>query len=120
MLQVRDAVREVFRTQLAEAPDETITEARRHLNRSYDLFVSRFGPLNATQNVRAFGNDPDQPLLLSLEEFNPETKSRRKPRFSTAERWNGIGQSSASKPLRKRCSCPSMKPARSIGHEWRR
>jgi hypothetical protein len=74
MLQVRDAVREVFRTQLAEASDETITEARRHLNRSYDQIVSRFGPLNAAQNLGAFANDPDQPLLLSLEEFNPETK----------------------------------------------
>src|SRR5262249_44386756 len=74
MLQVRDAVREVFRTQLQDAPEEAITEARRHMNRSYDLFVSRFGPLNAIQNLRAFANDPDQPLLLSLEDFNPETK----------------------------------------------
>jgi N12 class adenine-specific DNA methylase len=55
-----------------------MTEARRHQNQSYDLFVSRFGPLNAIQNVRAFANDPDQPLLLSLEEFNPETKGATK------------------------------------------
>jgi hypothetical protein len=41
MIQVRDAVREVFRTQLDEAPGEAITEARRHLNRSYDLSVFR-------------------------------------------------------------------------------
>ena len=46
MLQVRDAVREVFRTQLADAPDESIVKARRHLNQTYDFFVSRFGPLN--------------------------------------------------------------------------
>ena len=93
MLQVRDAVREVFRTQLAEAPEETITAARRHLNRSYDLFVSRFGPLNATQNVRAFGADPDQPLLLSLEEFNPETKSATKTAIfdrRTLERYRPV------------------------------
>ena len=93
MLQVRDAVREVFRTQLAEAPEETITEARRHLNRSYDLFVSRFGPLNATQNVRAFANDPDQPLLLSLEEFNPETKLATKTAIfdrRTLERYRPV------------------------------
>ena len=93
MLQVRDAVREVFRTQLAEAPEETIAAARRHLNRSYDLFVSRFGPLNATQNVRAFGADPDQPLLLSLEEFNPETKSATKTAIfdrRTLERYRPV------------------------------
>ncbi len=95
MLQVRDAVREVFRTQLAEAPEEAITAARRHLNRSYDLFVSRFGPLNATQNVRAFGADPDQPLLLSLEEFNPENKSATKTAIfdrRTLERYRPVEQ----------------------------
>ena len=59
MLQVRDAVRDVFRTQLADAPDEAIVEARRHLNRTYDFFVSRFGPLNARENVKAFAGDPD-------------------------------------------------------------
>ena len=93
MLQVRDAVREVFRTQLQEAPEETITEARRHLNRSYDLFVSRFGPLNAVQNVRSFANDPDQPLLLSLEEFNPETKVATKTAIfdrRTLERYRPV------------------------------
>jgi N12 class adenine-specific DNA methylase len=93
MLQVRDAVRDVFRTQLQEAPEETITEARRHLNRSYDLFVSRFGPLNAVQNVRAFANDPDQPLLLSLEEFNPETKAALKTAIfdrRTLERYRPV------------------------------
>jgi len=74
MLQVRDAVRDVFRTQLADAADSTIAEARRHLNGTYDSFVSRFGPLSARENVKAFAGDPDQPLLLSLEEFDPETK----------------------------------------------
>src|ERR1700733_1657462 len=78
MLQVRDAVREVFRTQLSDAPDQAIVEARRHLNRTYDLFTSRFGPLNARENVKAFANDPDLPLLVSLEEFNPETKRATK------------------------------------------
>jgi hypothetical protein len=58
MLQVRDAVREVFRTQLSDAPDSAIVEARRHLNRTYDFFASRFGPLNARENVKAFADDP--------------------------------------------------------------
>lgn len=78
MLQVRDVVRDVFRTQLSDAADETIVEARRHLNRLYDGFVSRFGPLNSRENVRAFADDPDHPLLQSLEEFNPETKQATK------------------------------------------
>jgi N12 class adenine-specific DNA methylase len=78
MLQVRDAVRDVFRTQLADAPEGTIADARRHLNRTYDAFVSRFGPLSTRENVKAFAGDPDQPLLLSLEEFDPETRRATK------------------------------------------
>jgi len=51
-------MRDVFRTQLADAPDETIVEARRHLNRTYDLFVSRFGPLNVKENVEGVRGRP--------------------------------------------------------------
>jgi len=93
MLQVRDAAREVFGTQLDDAADVTIVEARGHLNRTYDSFVSRFGPLNARENVKAFAGDPDQPLLLSLEEFNPETKRATKTAIfdrRTLERYRPV------------------------------
>jgi N12 class adenine-specific DNA methylase len=74
MLAVRDAVRVVFRTQLDDAPEDEIVGARRRLNDIYDSFVSRYGPLSSRENVKAFAGDPDQPLLLSLENYNPETK----------------------------------------------
>jgi N12 class adenine-specific DNA methylase len=93
MLQVRDAVREVFRTQLSDAPDEDIVEARRQLNRTYDLFTSRFGLLNARENVKAFADDPDLPLLVSLEEFDPETKRAAKTAIfdrRTLERYRPV------------------------------
>ena len=93
MLHVRDAVREVFRTQLSDASDEAIVEARRRLNRTYDSFLARFGPLNARENVKAFAGDPDQPLLLSLEEFDPETKRATKTAVfdrRTLERYRPI------------------------------
>ncbi len=93
MLEVRDAVRDVFRTQLSDADDRSIVEARSNLNRSYDYFVSRFGPLNARENVKAFAGDPDHPLLLSLEDFNPETKRATKtPIFNrrTLERYRPV------------------------------
>ena len=41
MLAVRDAVRAVFPTQLDDAPEERIVEARRQLNDIYDSFVRR-------------------------------------------------------------------------------
>ena len=72
MLAVRDAVRLVFKTQLDDSPEERIIEARRLLNQIYDAFVWRFGPLSARENLRAFAGDPDQPLLLSLENYDAE------------------------------------------------
>ncbi|MDQ2777103.1 MAG: DEAD/DEAH box helicase family protein [Acidobacteriota bacterium] len=74
MLQVRDAAREVFRTQLSgNADDSAIVSARKELNSRYDVFVSRYGPLSAKDNLRGLSDDPDQPLLLSLEDYDMET-----------------------------------------------
>jgi N12 class adenine-specific DNA methylase len=78
MMAVRDAVRYVFKTQLDDAPEPDIAEARRLLNRMYDVFVSRHGPLSCRDNIRAFAGDPDHPLLLSLENYDAETKRARK------------------------------------------
>jgi N12 class adenine-specific DNA methylase len=78
MLQIRDAVRAVFATQLADAPEEEIREARQHLNTVYDIFVSSYGYMGARENFRVFGDDPDYPLLLSLENYNPDTKRATK------------------------------------------
>ena len=79
MMAVRDAVRLVFRTQLEDAPDERIIEARKLLNKHLRLLSSAsYGPLSSRENVRAFAGDPDQPLLLSLENYDAETKRAQK------------------------------------------
>jgi N12 class adenine-specific DNA methylase len=78
MMAVRDAVRFVFKTQLDDAPEHEIAEGRRLLNRMYDAFVYRHGPLSSRDNIRAFAGDPDHPLLLSLENYDPETRRARK------------------------------------------
>jgi N12 class adenine-specific DNA methylase len=78
MLAVRDAVRLVFQTQLNDEPEDSILEARQLLNRAYDGFVRRHGPLSSKENVKAFAGDPDHPLLLSLEIYDPETKRATK------------------------------------------
>jgi N12 class adenine-specific DNA methylase len=78
MMAVRDAVRSVFETQLDEAPEHEIAAARRELNRRYDDFVYRHGPLSSRENLRAFAGDPDQPLLLSLENYDAERKRATK------------------------------------------
>jgi N12 class adenine-specific DNA methylase len=78
LIKVRTAVREVLRTQLDESSEEDITDARRHLNFTYDSFVARFGPINQSANRRAFRGDPDLPLLCSLEDYNPDTSRAAK------------------------------------------
>jgi hypothetical protein len=78
MMMVRDAVRLVFQTQLNDEPEARILDARQLLNRSYDYFVRRHGPLSSKENVKAFAGDPDHPLLLSLETYDPDTKRAAK------------------------------------------
>jgi hypothetical protein len=74
MIQVRDAVRGCLRSQLDGSNDEQVADARFQLNLAYDRFVSRFGPINLRANQRVFDGDPDLPLLLSLEDYDDETK----------------------------------------------
>jgi N12 class adenine-specific DNA methylase len=78
MMAVRDAVRYVFKTQLDDAPEAEITRGRQILNRMYDAYVFRHGPLSTRENLRAFAGDPDHPLLLSLENYDAETKRATK------------------------------------------
>jgi len=93
MVQIRVAVRDVFQTQLTGAPDQSVLDARLKLNYVYDSFVSRFGPLNNRENVKAFTGDPDGPLLLSLENFDPEEKRATKTAIferPTLERYRPV------------------------------
>jgi len=78
LLHLRDSVRDVFRTQLENAPDGQITAAREHLNKVYDQVVARFGAVHTRDNARVMGSDPDYPLLLSLETFDDETQTATK------------------------------------------
>ena len=50
----------------------------------YDSFVCRYGPLSSRENIRAFAGDPDQPLLLSLENYDAETQARHEDRHLRA------------------------------------
>jgi N12 class adenine-specific DNA methylase len=78
LIPVRDAVRLCLRSQLDGSAEERVAEARFQLNLAYDRFVYRFGPVNLPANQRAFDGDPDLPLLLSLENYDDETKRAAK------------------------------------------
>lgn len=79
MVPVKGALRNVFSTQLADAPEAEITAAREALNRAYDSFVKEYGPLNSAANSRALGDDPDYlPLAGALEDYDREEKTAKK------------------------------------------
>jgi N12 class adenine-specific DNA methylase/predicted O-methyltransferase YrrM len=78
MIRLRGAVRECLRTQVDDAPDADILQARAQLNQQYDTFYARFGAITEQANTRAFAGDPDLPLLLSLEDFDEETRRAKK------------------------------------------
>lgn len=86
MIKIRDCVREVFKTQLADESDASIVAAREKLGTTYDRFVLVYGCLSSRENRRALGEDPDAPLLLSLEENYDETAGTAKKAAIFAKR----------------------------------
>ena len=78
MLGVRDAVRELFQAEGKDRPRKEQEDLRARLNRFYDKFVQKHGLLHTVSNERAMRHDPDLPLLLSLEKYDPRTKTAQK------------------------------------------
>src|SRR5258707_7861766 len=80
-------------THLAGASEQSIADGRKLLNDIYDSFVFRYGALSSRENIKAFAGDPDQPLLLSLETFDPETRRASKTAIferRTLERYKPV------------------------------
>lgn len=75
MLGVRDALRALINDQL-QGRDPTAS--RQRLNEVYDAFVKKYKALSDNANKRAFRTDPDAPVLLALEKYDPATKKATK------------------------------------------
>ena len=94
LIGLRDDVTGLLDAETASAEDTPdITGRRARLNRSYDTYVRRYGPVNRTswrrtgrtdeagQDILAqqpppqgrFGEDPYSPAVYALEDFDPET-----------------------------------------------
>lgn len=73
MIHIRNTLRSLMRLELSEdATDGHIKVMRANLNNEYDAFRKMFGYINQPANRRAFADDPDLPLLESLEPgFDP-------------------------------------------------
>lgn len=67
---MRVTVRQLLAAEIADAPN--MEELRAKLNQQYDSYVKEFGYINQRTTVQLFGDDPDFPLLASLEHgFDP-------------------------------------------------
>lgn len=94
---IRDAQREVLRTQNQECAPEEQETARRALNRAYDAFVRQYGPINLEKrvedrsgnvsirrpNLDAFRDDPYAMNVAALEHYDAETSTVRKAAIFT-------------------------------------
>lgn len=83
MCDLRDTARALLDAQLMEISDSELGVLRQRLNVRYDRFVTRYGPVSNRGNALAFRRDPDYPLLLSLEHFDPESGIARKAALFT-------------------------------------
>ncbi|HYL22508.1 MAG TPA: hypothetical protein VEU74_12155 [Gemmatimonadales bacterium] len=92
LVRIRDAAREVLRTQAEDESDVEQQKARGLLNRQYDAFVKRHGPLNKTvrvgtglrrPNLEMFQADPDVSLLAALEDVDEDTDAYKKAAIFT-------------------------------------
>ncbi|WP_437193946.1 DEAD/DEAH box helicase family protein [Planctomicrobium sp. SH527] len=92
LIELRDKARRVLQSQNEGWPDDHRHKARQELNRSYDRFVSSYGPINKTTfsetkdgsvvrrmpNIVKFKEDPDAMLVMSLEDYDEITGAATK------------------------------------------
>ncbi|MFK8185194.1 MAG: DEAD/DEAH box helicase family protein [Phormidesmis sp.] len=78
LMNIRDAVQAVFNVQLQEGTDTELAAAQAQLTKTYDHFVKANGYVHSRGNRLAFREDPDYPLLLALEKYDPEEKTAQK------------------------------------------
>lgn len=78
LIRVKEAVRNVIDLQLNDYSDYDIKAAQERLNRVYDSFVKDNGIINSRANRLAFDEDPDYPLISSLEIVNADTGEAKK------------------------------------------
>lgn len=74
-MQIRDAVRGVINAQIEGGDADA---ARSVLNKAYDEFTKKHGPLNSPANKKAFSSDPDSPVLLAIEQYDGKGKKATK------------------------------------------
>lgn len=81
---IREALRDVINIQTKPYDPETLKELQKVLNQRYDDFVSKFGYINDRANQKAFMEDDQLPLLLSIENLTEDKTYEKAPIFYKA------------------------------------
>lgn len=84
--EIYDAGRTLLDTESSGGTPAVVLEQREKLNRTYDSFVSRFGPITNKLNQKILADSVALPFLLALElDYQPLTNTAQKARiFSTS------------------------------------
>ena len=74
LIQLRDQLKYVIYLQEQDVPDEILNEELRQLNEIYDAYRAKYGTITKSRSIakQLFDDDPDFPLLGSLELQDPE------------------------------------------------
>ncbi|AFY57331.1 DNA methylase [Rivularia sp. PCC 7116] len=78
LIRLREVVKEVFFIQSCGGTDKQLSQAQKRLNHAYDSFIRSYGYLHSVGNRRVFSSDPEYPLLLALENYDPDSKTASK------------------------------------------
>jgi N12 class adenine-specific DNA methylase len=89
MIGIRNALRDLMRAERSDATDKVLATKRERLGRLYDDFKKKYGYINQSANRRAFRDDPDLPLLESLEPGFTEAKNEWTGEMRTVKHTNG-------------------------------
>ncbi|SHH68060.1 SNF2-related protein [Desulfosporosinus lacus] len=84
---IREALRQVIDIQSSDRPYDPsdLQAAQAELNRRYDAFVKKNGPINDKGNILAFSDDDTFPLLRSIEDYDKQSAAWNKsPVFTRA------------------------------------
>ena len=85
LLGIRDAYRRLVNYLQQGLSEPEISKAREALNKVYDGFVKKYGPINAQKNKAAIAEDPDSYSLLSLENYDAKKKTATKADIFTKD-----------------------------------
>ncbi|WP_159953039.1 PLxRFG domain-containing protein [Rhizobium sp. 18065] len=118
MIRIRDAFARLRRAQIDEnSTDERIANLRTLLNKVYDGFTKKHGPINSDANKRLFRDDPTWPQISALENgfdrgISPATakSTGEKARPATAQKA-AIFTKRTQQPFRQPTSASSAKDA---------